>query len=91
MYGLKLPTDPRWVNLAKKQLEEILNDHAYCELKAASTGISLIHSYPELSRLVKAITPVVSEDRGTTVWYLTNWRNEDFRWRKAEKRICEQA
>ena len=33
--GLKLPTDPRWVNLAELQLEEILTDHAYCEQKAA--------------------------------------------------------
>ena len=33
--GLQLPTDPRWVNLAEKSLEEILTDHAYCEQKAA--------------------------------------------------------
>jgi tRNA-(ms[2]io[6]A)-hydroxylase len=25
--GLRLPTDPRWVNLAEIQLEEILTDH----------------------------------------------------------------
>ncbi len=35
--GLKLPSDPRWVNLAELQLEEILTDHAYCEQKAATT------------------------------------------------------
>jgi tRNA 2-(methylsulfanyl)-N6-isopentenyladenosine37 hydroxylase len=35
--GLKLPTDPRWVNLAEIELEEILTDHAYCEQKAATT------------------------------------------------------
>ncbi|MBA2330355.1 MAG: tRNA 2-methylthio-N6-isopentenyl adenosine(37) hydroxylase MiaE, partial [Flavisolibacter sp.] len=40
--GLKLPTDPRWVNLAEKSLEEILTDHAYCEQKAATSCISLI-------------------------------------------------
>jgi tRNA isopentenyl-2-thiomethyl-A-37 hydroxylase MiaE len=40
--GLKLPTDPRWVNLAEIQLEEILTDHAYCEQKAATTCITLI-------------------------------------------------
>ena len=28
MLGLQLPTDPRWVNLAEKDLEEILTDHA---------------------------------------------------------------
>ncbi len=33
MLGSKLPTDPRWVNLAEKDLEEILTDHAYCEQK----------------------------------------------------------
>ncbi|MFN5577924.1 MAG: tRNA 2-methylthio-N6-isopentenyl adenosine(37) hydroxylase MiaE, partial [Bacteroidota bacterium] len=29
MLGLKLPTDPRWVNLAEISLEEILTDHAF--------------------------------------------------------------
>jgi hypothetical protein len=33
--GLQLPTDPRWVNLAEKSMEEILTDHAYCEQKVA--------------------------------------------------------
>ena len=33
MLGLKLPTDPRWVNLASKNIEDILTDHAYCEQK----------------------------------------------------------
>ena len=42
MLGLKLPTDPRWVNLAEMDLEEILTDHAYCEQKAATSCISLI-------------------------------------------------
>jgi tRNA 2-(methylsulfanyl)-N6-isopentenyladenosine37 hydroxylase len=37
--GLELPTDPRWVNIAEMQLEEILIDHAYCEQKAASACI----------------------------------------------------
>ena len=31
MLGLKLPTDPRWVNIVEKNIEEILTDHAYCE------------------------------------------------------------
>jgi tRNA-(ms[2]io[6]A)-hydroxylase len=33
MLGLKLPTDPRWVNIAEKNIAEILVDHAYCEQK----------------------------------------------------------
>lgn len=62
MYGLQLPTDPRWVNLAEKQIGEILTDHAYCEQKAASTGISLIQQYPEKTELVEELSPVVSEE-----------------------------
>ena len=49
MLGLKLPTDPRWVNIVEKNIEEILTDHAYCEQKAASNAISCIisfHDYP---------------------------------------------
>ncbi|MGD1842502.1 MAG: tRNA-(ms[2]io[6]A)-hydroxylase [Thermonemataceae bacterium] len=62
MLGLKLPTDPRWVNIAEKSIAEILIDHAYCEQKAASTCISLIVSYPEKERLVEVLTPVVAEE-----------------------------
>jgi tRNA-(ms[2]io[6]A)-hydroxylase len=64
MLGLKLPTDPRWVNLAEKDLEEILTDHAYCEQKAASSCISLIQQYPEKKELVAELAPVVTEEWG---------------------------
>jgi tRNA-(ms[2]io[6]A)-hydroxylase len=62
MLKLKLPTDPRWVDIAGKQLEEILTDHAYCEQKAASTGISLIVQYPEKEELVETVTQLVAEE-----------------------------
>ena len=58
MLGLKLPTDPRWVDVAQKNIEEILTDHAYCEQKAASTAISLIITYPEHDELVNEISQV---------------------------------
>jgi tRNA-(ms[2]io[6]A)-hydroxylase len=64
MLGLKLPTDPRWVNLAEKSIEDILTDHAYCEQKAASTSISLIQNFPEQEELVEALVPIVSEEWG---------------------------
>lgn len=60
--GLELPTDPRWVNIAEMNIHEILVDHAYCEQKAASTGISLILQFPEKSKLVETITKIVSEE-----------------------------
>lgn len=62
--GLHLPTDPRWVNIAEMDLGEILTDHAYCELKAATSCISLIQMYPEREELVRELAPVVTEEWG---------------------------
>ena len=62
MLGLKLPTDPRWVNIAEKNIEEILIDHAFCEQKAASTAISFIVGYPEYSELVTAMVALAKEE-----------------------------
>ena len=64
MLGLKLPTDPRWVNLAEMDLEEILTDHAYCEQKAATSCISLIQQFPEKIDMVKELAPIVTEEWG---------------------------
>ncbi len=62
MLGLKLPTDPRWVNIVEKNIEEILTDHAFCEQKATSTAISLIVSFPEYTELVQEMTSLVKEE-----------------------------
>ena len=61
---LKLPTDPRWVNIAEKNIREILIDHAYCEQKAATSAISLIVKYPDKSKLVDEMTALVAEEWG---------------------------
>jgi len=62
MLGLKLPTDPRWVNIAEKNIQEILTDHAFCEIKAASTAISLMVSFPEYTELVKEMPNLAKEE-----------------------------
>lgn len=62
--GLRLPTDPRWVDLAGKSLEEILTDHAYCEQKAATTCITLIQRYSDKEKLVNELSPIVTEEWG---------------------------
>ncbi|NJX15447.1 tRNA-(ms[2]io[6]A)-hydroxylase [Tamlana crocina] len=62
MLGLKLPTDPRWVNIVEKNIKEILTDHAFCEQKATSTAISLIVSFPEYTELVQEMTALVKEE-----------------------------
>ncbi len=61
---LRLPTDPRWVDLASLSLAEILTDHAFCEQKAATSCISLIQQYPEKTDLVRSLSPVVTEEWG---------------------------
>jgi tRNA-(ms[2]io[6]A)-hydroxylase len=62
MLGLKLATDPRWVNLAEKSIEEILTDHAYCEQKATSSCIALIQNHPDKDLLIQKLMPVVTEE-----------------------------
>lgn len=64
MLGLKLPTDPRWVNIVEKDIDEILTDHAYCEQKAASTAISLIINFPEYPELVQEMIALSREEMG---------------------------
>ncbi len=62
--GLKLVTDPRWVNLAAISLEDILTDHAWCEQKAANSCISLIQKYNDREELVDELAPIVTEEWG---------------------------
>jgi tRNA-(ms[2]io[6]A)-hydroxylase len=62
MLGLKLPTDPRWVNIVESNLEEILSDHAWCEQKAASNAITIITYNPELTDLVADLLALVKEE-----------------------------
>jgi tRNA 2-(methylsulfanyl)-N6-isopentenyladenosine37 hydroxylase len=62
MLGLKMATDPRWVNIVEKNIEEILTDHAWCEQKAASNAITLMIKYPHLTDLVDAMVAIANEE-----------------------------
>lgn len=62
MFKLKLPTDPRWANIAEGNLEEILTDHAWCEQKAATNAIGLITMVPEHSEMVSELTIIALEE-----------------------------
>jgi tRNA-(ms[2]io[6]A)-hydroxylase len=62
MLGLKLPTDPRWVNIVEKNIQEILTDHAYCEQKAASNAITIIVKFPQYPDVVQAMTELAKEE-----------------------------
>lgn len=77
--GLKLPTDPRWVNLAEIDLAEILSDHAYCEQKAATACISLIQAYPDRLELVEELAPIVTEEWGHFRMVLAELKKRELR------------
>ena len=62
MLGLKLETDPRWIDVASENIEQILIDHAFCEQKAASNAISIIVQFPHYSDLVKDMTAICIEE-----------------------------
>ena len=62
--GLKLVTDPRWVDLTTISLEALLTDHAWCEQKAATSCISLIQRYSDRFEIVDELMPIVTEEWG---------------------------
>ncbi len=62
MLGLKLPTDPRWVNIVESNIEEILTDHAWCEQKAATNAITIITQNSEHQDLVTDLLTLVKEE-----------------------------
>jgi tRNA 2-(methylsulfanyl)-N6-isopentenyladenosine37 hydroxylase len=59
---LKLPTDPRWVNIVEKNIEEILSDHAWCEQKAATNAITIVTNNPEYPDLVTDLLALAKEE-----------------------------
>ncbi len=62
MFRLQLPSDPRWVDIAKMNESEILTDHAYCEQKAASTAISLIVRFYDYPQIVSKMAHLAKEE-----------------------------
>jgi tRNA 2-(methylsulfanyl)-N6-isopentenyladenosine37 hydroxylase len=77
--GLHLPTDPRWVNLAEKSMEEILTDHAFCEQKAATACISVIQRYSDKEDLIRELSPIVTEEWGHFRQVLTELEKRDLK------------
>ncbi|HLO43460.1 MAG TPA: tRNA-(ms[2]io[6]A)-hydroxylase [Leadbetterella sp.] len=77
--GLKLPTDPRWVNIAEMNIADILIDHAFCEQKAATKCITLIVKYPDCDFLVDTLSPVVIEEWGHFQAVLKEMKKRDIR------------
>ncbi|MFY8021452.1 MAG: tRNA-(ms[2]io[6]A)-hydroxylase [Bacteroidia bacterium] len=62
MLGLKLSTDPRWVNIVESNIEEILTDHAWCEQKAATNAITIITQNSDHQDLVSDLLAIAKEE-----------------------------
>ena len=62
MLGLKLKTDPKWVNIVETNIEEILTDHAWCEQKAATNAITMITHNSEMEELVTELLIIAREE-----------------------------
>jgi tRNA 2-(methylsulfanyl)-N6-isopentenyladenosine37 hydroxylase len=93
MLNLKLPTDPRWVDIASMNIGDILVDHAYCEQKAASSCISLILRFPDLDELVDVLTPVVAEEWAhfERVMEQIRKRGVEFGWPRKDEYVIKLA
>ena len=62
MLGLKLLTDPRWADIAERNLEEILTDHAWCEQKAATNAITMIAYNSEHDEFIQVMSDIAIEE-----------------------------
>jgi tRNA-(ms[2]io[6]A)-hydroxylase len=59
---LTAPTPRAWVEDALAHLSELLQDHANCEKKAASTALALMFAYPEDRALGAALSRLAREE-----------------------------
>lgn len=59
---LGVETPNSWIDAAVERLPELLNDHANCELKAASSALALIYRYPERTDLCARMSRLAREE-----------------------------
>jgi tRNA-(ms[2]io[6]A)-hydroxylase len=59
---LLAPTPDTWAQAAAGRWRELLNDHAQCEKKAASTALALMFTYPEDRRLGIVLSRLAREE-----------------------------
>lgn len=59
---LETPTPAEWVEEAAARLPELLNDHANCELKAASTALGFIYRYSDRVELIQRMSRLAREE-----------------------------
>lgn len=59
---LRSRTDPRWIEIALRDLDATLADHAHCEKKAAASAIKLVGDHPERPGLVRSMARLAQEE-----------------------------
>lgn len=57
-----MPTDPRWVNIVEKKIEDILTDHAWCEQKASTNALNLVVNNPQHTDMVRDLLAIAKEE-----------------------------
>ncbi len=62
MLCLTQPTDPRWADIALSNLPLLLQDHAHCEMKAASNALSLAARFPEYGNVARELALLAEEE-----------------------------
>src|SRR5262245_50581861 len=63
MLQLLHPTPVAWVSAAEQNLQELLTDHAHCELKAAQSALSLIARYAvDAPEIVAPLSELAAEE-----------------------------
>jgi tRNA-(ms[2]io[6]A)-hydroxylase len=59
---LTQPTETRWADVALANLSLLLQDHAHCELKAASNALSLAARFPEYGDVARELALIAEEE-----------------------------
>ena len=59
---LRVPTPKSWAKEARGRIPELLNDHANCELKAASTAMGFIYKYSSFDDLCYKMSRIAREE-----------------------------
>jgi tRNA-(ms[2]io[6]A)-hydroxylase len=62
MLSLHSTSSQRWLAQVDANLEEVLIDHAHCEMKAARAALNMLASYIEREELCQEMTVIVNEE-----------------------------
>lgn len=62
MLSLRAATTERWLNQVRRNLDELLLDHAHCEKKAAGVAMNLLFIHTDNVELCRAMIEIAQEE-----------------------------